>query len=84
MRRVINFSTMGVDMSKLFTPVIMVSITKDIVVKKMTNQFLVTYAKQNQDLAILAINRYLENRGKEVSICFTLSALNSFSLHLLM
>ena len=23
--------------------------------KKMTNQFLVTYAKQNQDLAILAI-----------------------------
>lgn len=24
MRRVINFSTMGVDMSKLFTPVIMV------------------------------------------------------------
>ena len=68
MRRVINFSTMGVDMSKLFTPVIMVhigavleeqiSITKDIVVKKMTNQFLVTFAKQNQDLAILAINTF--------------------------
>lgn len=58
MRRVINFSTMGVDMSKLFTPVIMISITKDIVVKKMTNQFLVTYAKQNQDLAILAINTF--------------------------
>ena len=26
--------------------------------KKMTNQFLVTYAKQNQDLAILAINTF--------------------------
>lgn len=58
MRKVINYSTMGVDMSKLFTPVIMVSITKDTVVKKMTNQFLVTYAKQNQDLAILAINTF--------------------------
>lgn len=58
MRKVINYSTMGVDMSKLFTPVIMISITKDIVVKKMTNQFLVTYAKQNQDLAILAINTF--------------------------
>lgn len=68
MRKVINYSTMGVDMSKLFTPVIMVlvhntddgqvSITKDIVVKKMTNQFLVTYAKQNQELAILAINTF--------------------------
>ena len=68
MSRVINFSTMGVDMSKLFTPVIMVgfhwtgdgsiSISQDIVVKKMTNQFLVTYAKQNQELAILAINTF--------------------------
>ena len=35
-----------------------VSITKDIVVKKMTNQFLGTYAKQNQELAMLAINTF--------------------------
>ena len=38
MRKVIYFSTMGVDMSKLYPNVVMVSITKDIVVKKMTNQ----------------------------------------------
>ncbi|KAK8808479.1 hypothetical protein WA158_008380 [Blastocystis sp. Blastoise] len=65
MRKVIYFTTMGVDMSKLFPNVVMVSITKDIVVKKMTNQYLVTYAKQNEDLAILAINTFDKDSRNE-------------------
>lgn len=62
MRKVIYFSTMGVDMSKLYPNVVMVSITKDIVVKKMTNQYLVQYAKQNEEIAILAINTFDKDR----------------------
>ena len=53
---------MGVDMSKLYPNVVMVSITKDIVVKKMTNQYLVQYAKQNEEIAILAINTFDKDR----------------------
>eukprot|EP00939_MAST-03C_sp_MAST-3C-sp1_P001594 g1594.t1 len=55
-KKVIAYMTLGIDVSRLFTEMIMASSTKDIVVKKMVYQYLCTYATQRPDLAILCIN----------------------------
>ncbi|KAF0975466.1 hypothetical protein FDP41_005460 [Naegleria fowleri] len=56
LQRVIGFTTMGLDTSKLFDRMIMGVNTKDIVQKKMIYQYITHYARQNADLAILVIN----------------------------
>ncbi|EFC43171.1 predicted protein, partial [Naegleria gruberi] len=56
LQRVIGFTTMGLDTSKLFDRMIMGVNTKDIVQKKMIYQYITHYARQNVDLAILVIN----------------------------
>eukprot|EP01006_Ploeotia_vitrea_P015670 TRINITY_DN4566_c0_g1_i1.p1 TRINITY_DN4566_c0_g1~~TRINITY_DN4566_c0_g1_i1.p1 ORF type:complete len:800 (-),score=468.60 TRINITY_DN4566_c0_g1_i1:107-2506(-) len=55
-KKVIAYMTLGIDVSRLFSEMIMASTTRDLVQKKMVYLYLCTYAEQKQDLAILAIN----------------------------
>lgn len=51
--------TLGIDVSRLFPEMVKASMTDDVVMKKMIYLYLINYAEQNQDLAILAINAFL-------------------------
>ncbi len=55
-KKVIAYMTLGIDVSRLFTEMIMAIETKDIVVKKMVYHYLSNYAHQNPDLALMCIN----------------------------
>ena len=58
-KKVIAYMTLGIDVSKLFPEMVKASRTDDLVMKKMIYLYLTTYAEQNQELAILAINTFL-------------------------
>jgi len=53
--------TLGVDVSKLFYEMVKVSITDDIVMKKMVFLYIVNYAHQVEQGAFLAINTFLRD-----------------------
>ena len=55
-KRVIAYMTLGIDVSKLFSEMIMASATKDHVVKKMVYLYITSYASTNPELSLLAIN----------------------------
>lgn len=55
-KKVIAYMTLGIDVSKVFSEMIMAANTKDLVQKKMVYHYLCSYASQNPELAILAIN----------------------------
>ena len=55
-KRVIAYMTLGIDVSKLFSEMIMASASKDHVVKKMVYLYITTYAASNPELSLLAIN----------------------------
>jgi len=55
-KKVIAYMTLGIDVSPLFSEMVMASATTDLVQKKMVYLYLVNYAESNSDLAILAIN----------------------------
>mmetsp|Transcript_4046 Transcript_4046/g.7442 ORF Transcript_4046/g.7442 Transcript_4046/m.7442 type:complete len:796 (-) Transcript_4046:152-2539(-) len=55
-KKVIAYMTLGIDVSKLFSEMIMASHTKDLVIKKMIYLYLCNYAARKKDLAVLAIN----------------------------
>eukprot|EP01038_Epipyxis_sp_PR26KG_P005129 gene5129-7145_t len=55
-KKVIAYMTLGIDVSRLFTDMIMAIETKDIVVKKMVYLYLCNYAVKEPDLAIMCIN----------------------------
>ncbi|GAB5359852.1 hypothetical protein AAMO2058_000577600 [Amorphochlora amoebiformis] len=55
-KKVIAYMTLGIDVSKLFSEMIMASHTKDLVIKKMIYLYLCNYAQKKKDLAVLAIN----------------------------
>ena len=55
-KRVIAYMTLGIDVSKLFSEMIMASASKDHVVKKMVYLYITTYATANPELSLLAIN----------------------------
>jgi len=57
-KKVIAYMTLGIDVSKLYPEMVKASMTVDIVMKKMIYLYLINYAEQNQDLAILAINTF--------------------------
>jgi len=61
LQKVIGYTTMGVDTSKLFNVMVMSVNTNDIVQKKMIYQYLAHHAHQNPELAILAINTLTTN-----------------------
>ena len=55
-KKVIAYMTLGIDVSRLFTEMIMAIETKDIVVKKMVYHYLSNYAHDNPELALMCIN----------------------------
>jgi AP-4 complex subunit beta-1 len=63
-KKVIAYMTLGIDVSRVFSEMVMAASTKDLVQKKMVYHYLATYAQQKADLAILAINvRHTRSRG---------------------
>ncbi|GBE60453.1 HEAT repeat-containing protein [Babesia ovata] len=61
LKRLIRCMTLGMDVSRLYTEVVMVSHTTDPVQKKMIYMFLSTYSKDNPDLTVLTINTLLKD-----------------------
>ena len=57
-KRVIAYMTLGIDVSKLFSEMIMAVATKDHVVKKMVYLYICTYAPSHPELSLLAINTF--------------------------
>eukprot|EP00461_Guttulinopsis_vulgaris_P004477 UN04479 len=55
-KKVIAYMSLGVDVSKLYTNMIMASSTSDPVQKKMVYSYLINYAQEKSDLALLCIN----------------------------
>lgn len=55
-KKVIAYMTLGIDVSPLFSEMVMASATNDLVQKKMVYLYLVNYAESNSELAILAVN----------------------------
>ncbi|KAF8388983.1 hypothetical protein HHK36_025667 [Tetracentron sinense] len=55
-KKVISYMTIGVNVSSLFSEMVMCSATSDIVLKKMCYLYVGNYAKGNPDLALLTIN----------------------------
>ena len=55
-KRVIAYMTLGIDVSKLFSEMIMASASKDHVIKKMVYLYITSYAASNPELSLLAIN----------------------------
>lgn len=55
-KQVIAYMTLGIDVSRLFTEMMLAIETRDLVVKKMVYLYLCTYARQKPDLAIMCIN----------------------------
>nr|GEV80855.1 beta-adaptin-like protein A [Tanacetum cinerariifolium] len=55
-KKVISYMTVGIDVSSLFSEMVMCSATSDIVLKKMCYLYVGNYAKYNPDLALLTIN----------------------------
>ena len=54
-KKVIAYMTLGIDVSRVFSEMVMAASTKDLVVKKMVYHFLCNYAQQKSDLALLNI-----------------------------
>lgn len=81
-KKVIMYMTLGIDMSRLFSEMVMASQLGDTVQKKMVYLYLTTYAEENADLAILAVNT-LQKDTKDVDPSVRGLALRSLcSLHL--
>lgn len=57
-KKIINYATIGIDMSSLFMQVIKcaASSNEDVVLKKMLYLFITTYAQSNPDLTLLTVN----------------------------
>ncbi|GMG99055.1 hypothetical protein Nepgr_000895 [Nepenthes gracilis] len=55
-KKAISYMTIGIDVSSLFSEMVMCSATSDIVLKKMCYLYVSNYAKYNPDLALLTIN----------------------------
>jgi len=56
-KKVIAYMTLGIDVSPLFTEMVMASATNDLVQKKMVYLYLQNYAETNSELAILTVNQ---------------------------
>jgi len=56
LKRVIAYMTLGIDVSRLFPEMILSTNTQDILQKKMIYNFIVYYAEQRAELAIMTVN----------------------------
>lgn len=82
LRRVIGCMTMGIDVSKLFSDMILAVNTKDLVQKKMVYLYICNYAEQNPGLAILAINTLRKDYCDDSPIVRGLALRSAASLRL--
>lgn len=84
LKRLIRCMTLGVDVSRLYTDVVMISHTTDPVQKKMIYMFLSTYSKDNPDLTVLTINTLLKDVDNvdPVIRCLALRNLSAFDTQL--
>ncbi|ETO31638.1 hypothetical protein RFI_05481 [Reticulomyxa filosa] len=55
-KKVIAYMTLGIDVSSLFSDMVMATNTRDFVQKKMVYLYLCTYAEKQPDVALLAVN----------------------------
>lgn len=55
-KKVISYLTVGIDVSSLFSEMVMCSATSDLVLKKMCYLYVGNYARGHPDLALLTIN----------------------------
>ncbi|GIX62947.1 adapter-related protein, putative [Babesia caballi] len=80
LKRLIRCMTLGMDVSRLYTEVVMVSHTMDPVQKKMIYMFLSAYSKDNLDLTVLTINTLLKDVESvdPVIRCLALRNISSF------
>jgi AP-4 complex subunit beta-1 len=60
-KKVIAYMTLGIDVSRLFTEMMLAIETRDLVIKKMVYLYLCNYASSNPDLAIMCINTLLND-----------------------
>ena len=64
-KKVIAYMTLGIDVSRLFTEMMLVIETRDLVVKKMVYLFLCNYATSHPDLAQMCTNTLQKDCGNE-------------------
>ena len=64
-KKVIAYMTLGIDVSRLFTEMMLAIETRDLVVKKMVYLFLCNYATANPDLAQMCTNTLHKDCGNE-------------------
>jgi len=55
-KKVIAYMTLGIDVSRLFTEMVMSIETRDLVVKKMVYHYLCTYAHEKPEMGLMCIN----------------------------
>lgn len=60
-QKVIAFMTLGIDMSKLFSEMIMAGATTELVQKKLVYLFLCNYAESNSELSLLTVNTLVKD-----------------------
>lgn len=75
-KKVISYMTVGIDVSSVFSEMVMWSATSDIVLKKMCYLYVGNYAKYNPDLALLTIN-FLQRDCKDEDLMIRGLALRS-------
>jgi AP-4 complex subunit beta-1 len=55
-KKVIAYMTLGIDVSRLFSEMVMACYTRDVIQKKLIYSYLCYYAQQKPDIVLLAIN----------------------------
>jgi len=65
MKKVIAYMTLGIDVSRLFTEMMLAIETRDLVIKKMVYLFLCNYAETHPDLAQMCTNTLVKDSGSE-------------------
>uniref|UniRef100_A0A7S3L4E5 AP complex subunit beta n=1 Tax=Amphora coffeiformis TaxID=265554 RepID=A0A7S3L4E5_9STRA len=64
-KKVIAYMTLGIDVSRLFTEMMMAIETRDLVIKKMVYLYLTNYAKSHPELAQMCTNTLQKDCGNE-------------------
>ena len=64
-KKVIAYMTLGIDVSRLFTEMIMCVETRDLVVKKMVYHYLCTYAHEQPELGLMRAPRAAAKQAAE-------------------
>lgn len=53
--------TIGIDLSSIFSELLLLSYTNDIISKKMIYLYLTIYSENNEELAIMAMNTFMKD-----------------------